>query len=473
VRLGRTKNLGLALQTSPAGQTTLLTVKELFRVGTGRGAKGAGAWLLSFCLWAAASGQPAVSKGAPQKLTLAVVKRIAFERNWDLLTAKTGIDAATAQLIVTKEFPNPTASLSMGYLAGYNEATSEGNSFWDRGYDTIAAISQLIEIAGKRRDRQAAARAGTKGATARFYDAKRLLDQGVTKAYIAALLAGYNEKVLAESARFMKREADIAQSRFTSGDLSDSDLKQVQIGAEQFELQETAASAAAVQARVQVEVLMGVSQPKGNWTPSDTLEQMDDALPPAPEMAAGSGRPDVLAAEADLRGGESNVRLQKAMRVPDPTVSVQYEHDPVPPGPPADNTFGVGVSFPLPLWNRNGGNIKAAQATVEQYQLALNKARAQNASDIATTQVEYREAADRLDRYKKVIIPQSAKSRAAVAFAFEKGSATLVDLLEAERTDNTVRSALAQALADTASAAADVTAAQFVLSESELESIKR
>ncbi|HWY30554.1 MAG TPA: hypothetical protein VNX46_07375, partial [Candidatus Acidoferrum sp.] len=39
-------------------------------------------------------------------LTLAEAKQLAFERNWDLLAAKSSVDAATAQLIVVKEFPN-------------------------------------------------------------------------------------------------------------------------------------------------------------------------------------------------------------------------------------------------------------------------------------------------------------------------------------------------------------------------------
>ena len=422
---------------------------------------------------AAALGQSADSNAPVQRLALSDARQTAFQRNWDLLAAKSGIDSATAQWIVAKEFPNPTASLSTTKLATHDMATTEGNGIWHRGYDTVAAVSQLIEIGGKRHDRQAAARAGTRGARARFYDAKRTLDQGVTKAYVAALLAGYNEQVLAESARFMKREEDIAQSRFSAGDLSDSDLKQIQISAEQFELQEAAAHAAAIQARIQVEILMGARQPKGDWTPADTLEQMDAVVPPLPQAAAGAARPDVLAAEADLRGGQFNLKLQKAMRIPDPTFAIQYEHNPVPPGPPPDDTFGIGVSFPLPLWNRNGGNIKAAQAAVEQYELALEKVKAQNASDAANAQVEYREAHDRLQRYQTLIALQSAKSRASVSFAFEKGAASLVDLLEAERTDNTVRMALAQAQSDTASAVADVMAAQNVLSETELESFKR
>ena len=430
-------------------------------------------FLLCFYYAAPALGQSTASDAPVQNLSLSDAKEIAFQRNWDLLTAKSGIDSASAQLIVAKEFPNPTASINAANLATHHEATIEGNGVWQRSYDTIFAISQLIEIGGKRHDRQAAARAGTRGAKARFYDARRTLDQGVTKAYVAALLAGYNERVLAESARFMKREADIAQSRFSAGDLSDSDFKQIQISAEQFELQEAAARAATIQAKIQVEVLMGDRQPKGNWTPTDKLEQMDAVVPPLPQATAGAARPDVLAAEADLRGGEFNLKLQKAMRIPDPTFAIQYEHNPVPPGPPPDDTFGIGVSFPLPLWNRNGGNIKAAQATVDQYELALGKAKAQNASDVSNAQVEYREAFDRLQRYQTLIVPQSAKSRAAVSFAFEKGAATLVDLLEAERTDNTVRMSMAQAQSDTASAVADVMAAQNVLCETELESNKR
>ena len=405
-------------------------------------------------------------------LSLSQAKEISFERNWDLLAAKSGIDSAAAQLIVAKEFPNPTASVSLANFATHNIATIEGNGVWQRSYDTIFAVSQLIEIGGKRRDRQAGARAGIKGAKARFYDARRTLDQGVTKAYVAALLAGYNEQVLNESVRFMKHEADIAQFRFSAGDLSDSDLKQIQISAEQFELQETAANAAAIQARIQVEILMGVHEPRGNWTPADRLEQMDAVVPPLPEATAGAARPDVLAAEADLRGGQFNLKLQRAMRIPDPTVSIQYEHNPVPPGPPPDDTYGIGVSFPLPLWNLNGGNIKAAQAAVDQDELALGKVKTQNASDVANAQVEYREAYDRLQRYQTLIVPQSARSRAAVSFAFEKGAASLVDLLEAERTDNTVRMSMAQAQSDTASGAADVIAAQNVLSQTEFEARK-
>ena len=406
-------------------------------------------------------------------LTLADAKSLAFERNWDLLAAKSGIAAAEAQLIVAKEFPNPTASLSTARIGTHENATPMGNSLWQRNYDSIAAVSQLIEIGGKRHDRQVAGRAGVLGAKARFYDAKRTLDQGVTKAYIAALLAGENARVLTESANYMREEAKIAQAQFQAGDISEADKKTLEINADQFEMQARTAEAAAIQARVAVEVLLGENQPKGNWRPQDSLEKLMEisSAAPAPESKPDAARPDVLAAETDLRAAKAQLQLQKATRIPDPTFMVGAEHNPPGGGPPVD-TLLVGVSFPLPLWNRNGGNIKAAQAAVTQLGDTLGKVKAQAAADLVNAETTYSEARGRWLRYRDETAPKSASVRESVAFKYKQGGATLLDLLNAEQTDNTVRLALAQAMNDAASAAADLMAARMVLTPAELEAMK-
>jgi cobalt-zinc-cadmium efflux system outer membrane protein len=415
-----------------------------------------------------------VTRGATT-WSLAQVRELAFERNWDLLAAKSGVDNATAQLLVTREFPNPTASWSTAYIGTHNNGItladgSTHNGIWSRNYDTIAAVSQLIEIGGKRGDRQTAARAGVAGARARFYDAKRTLDQGVTKAYVAAMLAGDNARILNESAGYLRREADIAEARYKAGDISESDRNQIDINAGQFELQARSAEAAAVQARVAVEILIGIDHPTGQWTPADSLDQLVQTPPQSVAATNDAARSDVLAAQADLRNARANLQLQKAERIPDPTFSVEEQHQPPGLGPPTD-TLGFGVSFPLPLWNLNGGNIKAARASVDQSELALEKVRAQVAADIANARTEYDEAYARWMRYRDQICPKSAKVREAISFAYGKGGAALLDLLDAERTDNDVRLAAAQAMSDTASAAADLAAAQFVLTENDLNSM--
>ena len=384
-----------------------------------------------------------------------------------MLAAKSGIDSATAQLIIAKEYPNPTGSLSTAQVGSGQAGTTAGNSISNRSYDTIAAVSQLVEIAGKRGDRQEAARAGIAGARARFHDAKRSLDQGVTKAYIAALFAEETYRNLSQSSGYLKKEVKVAKHRFEIGDLSDSDKKQIEVAAEQFELQAKTAKAAAIQARIAVEILLAVAQPKGNWTPRDSLDKLAKAPPLAPSKRPGAERPDVLAAESDLRAAKANLKLQKAYRVPDPTFSIGTEHYPQGSGVPT-NTLNFGVSFPLPIWNQNGGNIKAAEASVDQSAIALGKIKTQAFADLANAVVEHDEAHNRLRQYRDETAPKSAFTRDALAYAYEHGGVSLVDLLEAERTDNTVRLAVGQAKNDAASAVADLISAQTAYTETEI-----
>src|SRR5262249_37472788 len=151
-------------------------------------------------------------------LPIAEAKRIAFLRNWDLLAAKSDVDLATAQRMVAHEYPNPTVSLGTTQISVDPAFSNSGSGFWGRSYDTVAAISQLVEIGGKRRARQRAAAAGLKAAQARLADARRLLDQAVTKAYVDAQLAERNRQVLSDSAASLRQEAKIAQVRERAGD---------------------------------------------------------------------------------------------------------------------------------------------------------------------------------------------------------------------------------------------------------------
>ena len=402
-----------------------------------------------------AASENALTSGASSApgttLSLAEAQKLAFAQNWDLLAARSDVDIATAQRFVAREFPNPTLGFGMTKVSVDSAYPNTGSGFWGRSYDTVAAVSQLVEIGGKRRARKDSATAGLKGAEARWADARRLLDQGVAQAYVAALLAERNREVLTNSAASLRQEARIAEVRERAGDLSASDRSQIEIAAQRLELDAEAATASARNARIQLEVLLGVKQPVGDVQLSDALEPLAETpAVPTNTVAAVMTRPDVRAAELAHTKAESDVRLQKAQRVPDPTFFGQYEHEP----PDLPNTVGFGVSFPLPLWNRNKGNISAAQATLEQTRLQAEKVRAQAAADVVVAQNSYGSALSRWQRYRDELQPKSGKIRKTVAYAYEKGGASLLDLLSAQRNDNDIRLATAQAAADAATAAA-------------------
>ena len=192
-----------------------------------------------------------------------------------------------------------------------------------------------------------------------------------------------------------------------------------------------------------LEVLLGFPNPHGDTVLADDLATLADQAPPV-QPGGDIDRSDLVAAEQSLRKAEAEMRLQKAMRIPDPALLVQYEHQP-PDGP---NTVGVGVSLPLPLWNRNHGAIRAVTLVRDQAALAVAKIKAQIAADITIARASFDEALARWHDYQNNLRPRAERVRQSVSLAYEKGGASLVSLLEAQRSDNDVRVAAAQAAAD-------------------------
>jgi len=362
------------------------------------------------------------------------------------------VDIAMAQGIVAHEFPNPTTSLSTTKISvdsSHPSSTSMGNGFWDRSYDTIAAINQLIEIGGKRKARKESAGAGLRGAEARLADTRRLLNAGVAQAYVGVLLSERKRQILLDSAGSLRQEAKIAEARQKAGEISLADRTQIEIAAERLELDAQSAEAEAHKARVDLEVLLGEKHPEGKVQLADDLEPLAEP-PSVGTNTALMRRPDVIAAEAARKKAEADLRLQKALRVPDPTFLAQYEHEP----PDQPNTLGLGVAFPLPLWNRNRGNITAAEAALSQTENQIEKITAQAMAEISTAKTSYEFARSRWQSYRNELTPKSQQVRQTVVFAYQKGGASLLDLLSAQRNDNEVRLATVQAAADTANAAA-------------------
>lgn len=408
-------------------------------------------------------GEPGnVPPAVAQRLTLVQARQRALERNWDLLAAKADLDLATAQRLVAKEIPNPSLSLTVSKISvdgAHGSGTELGNGILDRSHDTVAAVSQLIELGGKRSARKASAVAGESFARERFAEARRQLDLGVTRAYVDVLVAEESAAILADSVGALRREAELAELRVKAGDISTNDRVQIEISAERVSLDAVRASAELTNARVRLSTLMAEAAPGVRWELADTLQGLGERAAATPAGQRGllvENRPDVRAAEAAVARADAELRLQKAQRVPDPTVSVQYEHEP----PDQPHTVGIGVSLPLPLWNWNRGRIVAAEASKRQAQLAASKAASQAAAEVSIAEHDYESAVRRRDSYLNHLVPKSASVRETVTFAYRKGGASLLDLLSVQRNDNELRIAAAQANAEVIAARSALAAAR-------------
>lgn len=405
---------------------------------------------------------------ALSSLTLADARRLAFERNWDFLAARADLSFAEAARVAARAFPNPALSLLVQKINtdGAPASTQFGNSFFDRNYDTIVALNQLVEVGGKRKARSASASAGLEAARARFADARRRLDAGVVRAYVAAVAARENARIATLSAESLARSAEIAGERFRAGEISASERDQVEIAAGRFEADIRTAEATALQATIGLEVLLGERRPSGKIALTDAPDRVAawaSALLEGPDLKRSpeelvEGRPDLRAAAASLERAEADWKLQKALRVPDPTFLVQYERQP----PDQRNTVGFGIVFPLPLLYRNAGGIRAAEVARESARRDLAQARARARSEVEAARVTHEAARKRRSLIQDRLLPKALAVRETIAFAYEKGGASVLALLEAERSLNDVRLAAAQATSDSVSTAMDLLSALAV-----------
>ena len=336
--------------------------------------------------------------------------------------------------------------------------TVYGNDFYGRAYDTVVSASQLVEIGGKRTSRRISADEGVAGASARLTDAARLLDATVVRAYTAAGVTRESASIARETAASFGKTAGIAEEREAAGEISLSERKQVEIAAGRFLADAAQAELAYANAARTLGALLSLPAA----SPAEDLEAAHELISPDPAGTPDDDetwlarRPDLTALEAAVRKAEAELALQKTFRMPDPTLLAQYERQP----PDQRNTVGFGVSFPLPVFNLNGGAIRAAQVAVETARRDLTRGRVRVRQDLAATRDALETARARAVRLVNDLLPKSKTVRDTVRFAYGQGAASLLELLEAERNANEIRLAAVSARGDLITARADFLAAR-------------
>jgi cobalt-zinc-cadmium efflux system outer membrane protein len=329
--------------------------------------------------------------------------------------------------------------------------------------DTTTALSELVELGGKRGDRVRSATAEAVASGERVGLTRTRLDADVVKAYAAALAAQEAVRIERLSAASLTRSAEIADDRFKAGEISDAEREQVGIAAGRFEAEVRTAEAGAVQARVALQLLLGTPRPDGGVELADDLERLSTlvaAAPPGPDPGApawdAANRPDVRAAAAEVDRAQADLGLQKALRIPDPTLLAQYESE-LPDHP---HTVGFAVSLPVPIFYRNRGAIRAAETARDSARRELDQAEARAWGEVAAARAAWEAALDRRRRVHGDLLPRAEKVEEMVAFAYRNGAASLVELLEAERNLNELRLAAVGTDAEAVTAAAELAAAR-------------
>ena len=99
-----------------------------------------------------------------------------------------------------------------------------------------------------------------------------------------------------------------------------------------------------------------------------------------------------------------------------------------------DNTFGVGLSFPLRIFDRNQGEIARTRAETSRVDAVREAVVNEALSEVDTAFSTLLTEREKVVALRDIYLPKAQKARDTVEFAYRRGGASLIDFLDAQRT---------------------------------------
>ncbi|MGO4293480.1 TolC family protein [Chitinophaga sp. RAB17] len=317
--------------------------------------------------------QPSQAQTSPQTVTLQSVEDSFLVKNYSLLAQRYQIDASKALVRQAKMWSNPSFSTVLGF--GSTDKFKPFNV--GAGGETQYNLDQLIQLAGKRNKSIQLAAAAAKMSEANFDELLRTLRLQLRENFYNMYYQQQTETVLKEQLENLQKIVDAYVTADKKGVVAHADLvrlQALQVGIEndfadlkqqelesQKNLQQLLHTRDFYEARLQPADLASYNLDKIQ------LPQLLDSV--------SLNRPDVRIADMQYQTAQLNYRLQKSLAVPDLHVGATYDKQ----GSYTPNFVGLTLGIDLPTWNRNQGNIRAAQLQIgsEQQQLLQQQSIAQ------------------------------------------------------------------------------------------------
>jgi outer membrane protein, heavy metal efflux system len=364
---------------------------------------------------------------SPIRISLDEAVQLALAHNHALLAERSTIAQSKDAEITANLRPNPT--LGVDYI-GLPLRPSQFN--WDNIDQTTefdAGISYLFERGKKRQNRLQNAKDQTAVTTSTVSDNERTLTYNVATAFTNVLLAESTLDVAQQDLKSFQDTVNISESQYKAGAMSEGDFLKIKLQLLQFQTDVTAAVLAKQQALVSLRQLLGFESVPLDYDVAGKLEYQK--LPYNAEdleAMAIKNRPDLRAAEQGVIEAQSAYKLQKANGKVDVTGTLNYTHI------STQDTTSFYVNFPLPIFNRNQGQIAQAKDAIVQAQETEHETSEQVMSDVQSAFEGVRTNEQTVQIYQSGYLDEAKQSVDISAYAYKRGAAALLDFLDAERT---------------------------------------
>ena len=406
-------------------------------------------------IWLSASGGafsqglppgPAVGERAPQSaaaaaaepLSLAKAIELALEGNPEVAAAKRQWEATEGQVLQGRSRPNPELAYSLEDTRSKTRTQS-----WQ--------LNLPVELGGKRAARTKAAEKTREQAQAQLAELQATVRANVAAAYFDVLTAQERLVLARDSAALAKSSTDTVSKRVAAGKVSPVEESKARVAEAGVRVELAQAASEQRNALSRLFALLGRID-----APYTVLEGKAENLPSVPSLAdlqpLISSAPGVVLARIEVDRRKALTDLEQSKRVPDVTVSVGLQRS----NETQRNVLLFGVSVPLPVFDRNQGNLLEALKLEDKARDELQAATERLHSEVAQARERLSTITAEVQSLQQDVLPGAKSAYDAATIGFENGKFNFLEVLDAQRTYFTAKSQYLKALGEAHRAAADI-----------------
>lgn len=310
-------------------------------------------------------------------LTIPKAEEIFLQKNLTLLVNQYNVDINKALVQQSKVWDNPVLNTDQNIYDGkfFRHKTENGQQYGQ----VYIQVQQLIRTAGKIKKQTQLAQDNVLSAEAQFNEVMRNLKYVLTT-YLNNLAQLQNvASIYQNEMQTMQPLVKGMDEMLKIGDISQKE--NIRIKALLFSLQSDYNDNLRQQIDIQKEISSLLQLNENSWVVADAAQsfsskQINNLIIPALQDSALHNRPDLSFAKTQSVFQEHNITYQKALAKPDVSFGLEYDQN----SSYIRNLYGLGISLPLTIFNKNKGNIAAAQfaykqsgAIIQQVQSQVNK----------------------------------------------------------------------------------------------------
>lgn len=352
-------------------------------------------------------------------LTVDVLEQMAISNNPSIGQANARIRALRGKWVQVGLAPNPT----VGYVGA--EIGNEGNSGQQGGF-----IGQNFITAQKLQRNRAVVAAEINRAEQQLAAMHRRVQTDVRQGYYVALLAQRRVELASELVQLTTKAVDASKSLLDAEEIPLAGLLQTEVQQQNAQVLLRTAQNGLTRAWRQLSTVVGGSEMPVQLLVGDASELPELLDWEQQHARLQSESPEVSAAMANVQRARRVLSRACVEAVPNINTQLIVQYD-----DSTDYTVaGVQIGLPIPIWNRNQGGIRQAQAQVTEAARNVERVELRLNQQLANSFRQYSDAHITASTYASDILPRAQRTFELVQGGYTQGEVGYLDLLAAQRT---------------------------------------